>query len=104
MAAKLKDLPVADYPFMKRSATDWLLTPETYKAEVKAGSDGKSLVLTNGLTARVFRITPNLATVDIVNQMSGENMLRAVSGEGELVINGQKWYLADWKVSRSVAI
>ncbi|EEF76241.1 hypothetical protein BACCOPRO_01741, partial [Phocaeicola coprophilus DSM 18228 = JCM 13818] len=93
MAAKLKDLPVADYPFMKRSATDWLLTPETYKAEVKAGSDGKSLVLTNGLTARVFRITPNLATVDIVNQMSGENMLRAVSGEGELVINGQKWYL-----------
>ena len=93
MSAKLKLLPVADYPSMVRSAEDWLLSPDGYKAEVKAGSDGKSIVLTNGLTARVFRIIPNLATVDIVNQMSGENMLRAVSGEGELVINGEKWFL-----------
>lgn len=93
MSAKLKKLPVADYPAMKRSATDWLLASDNYKAEVRAGKDGKSIVISNGLTARIFRIVPNLATVDIVNQMSGENMLRAVSGEGELVINGEKWYL-----------
>lgn len=93
MFARLKKLSVAGYPSMPRSTEDWLLASDGYKAEVMAGSDGKSIVLTNGLTARVFRITPNLATVDIVNQMSGENMLRAVSGEGELVINGEKWFL-----------
>ena len=93
MSAKLNELPVSNYPFMQHSVKDWLLSPEIYKAEVKAGSDGKSIVITNGLTSRVFRILPNLATVDIVNHMSGENMLRAVSGEGELVINGEKWTL-----------
>lgn len=93
ISARLKELPIADYPSMVRSTEDWLVDPSGYKAEVMAGSDGKSIVLTNGLTARVFRIIPNLATVDIVNQMSGENMLRAVSGEGELVINGEKWFL-----------
>lgn len=93
MSAKLKKLAVAEYPSMPCSVTDWLVIPDRYKAEVMAGSDGKSVVLTNGLIARVFRIIPNLATVDVVNQMSGENMLRAVSGEGELVIDGEKWYL-----------
>lgn len=93
MSSKLGKLPVSDYPSMKRSEIDWLLSPYSYKAEVLAGADGKSIVITNGLVSRVFRITPNLATIDLVNQMSGENMLRVVSGEGELVINGEKWFL-----------
>lgn len=93
MSAKLQELPVAAYPAMPRSERDWLLDSEGYTARVMAGSDGKSIVLTNGLTARVFRVTPNLATVDVVNQMSGENMLRAVSSEGEVVINGRRWHL-----------
>lgn len=93
MSSKLSKLPVSDYPSMKRSETDWLVSPDGYKAEVMAGIDGKSIVITNGLTSRVFRIMPNLATVDIVNQMSGENMLRAISSEGELTINGERWSL-----------
>lgn len=93
MSSKINRLPVSDYPSMKRSDIDWLVSPDSYKAEVMAGADGKSIVITNGLTSRVFRITPNLATVDILNHMSGENMLRAVSSEGELTINGQKWSL-----------
>lgn len=93
MKSKLSKLPVSDYPSMKRSGTDWLLSPYSYKAEVKAGSDGKSIVISNGLIARVFRIIPNLATVDIVNQMSGENMLRAVSSEGEITVDGKTWHL-----------
>ncbi|MBQ5785893.1 MAG: alpha-galactosidase, partial [Alistipes sp.] len=55
--------------------------------------DGKTIIISNGLTARVFRLTPNLATIDIINQMDGNGMLRAVSSEGELVINGTTWHL-----------
>lgn len=93
MKSKLSKLPVSDYPSMKRSDIDWLLSPYSYKAEVKAGSDGKFIVISNGLIARVFRIIPNLATIDIVNQMSGENMLRAVSSEGEITVDGKTWHL-----------
>lgn len=79
---KLEKLEKADYPSMAKSSTDWLIDNERYKAKALAGKDGKSVVISNGLVARVFRITPNLATVDIVNQMTSENMLRAVSSEG----------------------
>ena len=65
MSSKINRLPVSDYPSMKRSDIDWLVSPDSYKAEVMAGADGKSIIITNGLTSRVFRITPNLATVDI---------------------------------------
>ena len=43
--------------------------------------------------SRIFRITPNLATIDYVNQMTSESMLRAVSSEGEITINGERWHL-----------
>jgi hypothetical protein len=87
---KLRSLPVMALP-LPQASYDWLINPSQAKAGVYAGSDGKSIIITNGLTARIFRLTPNLATIDIVNQMTGENMLRAVSGEGELVLNGEKW-------------
>ncbi len=87
---KLHTLPVVALP-LPRASFDWLLDASKAKATVFAGNDGKSIIITNGLTARVFRLTPNLATIDIVNQMTGENMLRAVSGEGELVLNGETW-------------
>jgi hypothetical protein len=82
-------LPVASY--------DWLIDASKSKAMVFAGEDKKSIIITNGLTARIFRLTPNLATIDVVNQMTGENMLRAVSGEGEIVLNGKTWNIGGLK-------
>lgn len=93
ISAKLKSLPVADYSTTAKCEGDWLIDPSRFKAGVWAGEDGKSIVISNGLVARVFRLTPNLATVDIINQMTSESMLRAVSSEGELVINGKRWHL-----------
>jgi hypothetical protein len=89
--AKIEKLPTMEYPAMSRSKVDWLIDNESYKAGISAGKDGKSIVVSNGLVARVFRIFPNLATIDIVNQMTDESMLRAVSCEGELVIDGKRW-------------
>ena len=97
MCAKLEKLKKADYPSMAKSPTDWLIDNREYKAEVLAGKDGKSIIISNGLVARVFRITPNLATVDIVNMMTAQNMLRAVSSEGDLVVDGVKWHLGGLK-------
>lgn len=92
LSGEIGKLPVIGFPLQK-AKTDWLIDPSSYKAGVYATADGKSVVISNGLTARVFRITPNLATTDIINQMTGETMLRAVSSEGEVVINGEKWSL-----------
>ena len=93
IAEKIKKLPVSEYPFMARSSVDWLIKPVGYKAAILAGKDGKSVILSNGLVERVFRVFPNLATIDIVNRMTGESMLRAASCEGELVIDGAQWNL-----------
>ena len=93
ISAKLKELPTATYSTTAKCDGDWLIDASAYKAGVWAGKDGKSIVISNGLVARVFRITPNLATIDIVNQMTSESMLRAVSSEGELTINGTRWSL-----------
>lgn len=72
---------------------DWLIDNEKAKSAVLQASQGKDIVLTNGLVSRVFRIFPNLATVDIQNLMTGENLLRAVSSEGSLTIDGKPYFL-----------
>ena len=45
------------------------------------------------MVSRTFRIFPNLATTNIINRMTGESMLRAVSSEGSLTIDGKRWEL-----------
>ena len=93
MNEKLKALPTADYSTTAKCNGDWLINAEPYKANVWAGEDGKSIVISNGLVARTFLIKPNLATISMINQMTSEEMLRAVSSEGEVIINGVRWYL-----------
>ena len=72
---------------------DWLICNQEAKAKVYQANQGKDIVLSNGLVSRVFRIFPNLATVDIQNLMTGENMLRAVSNEGILTLDGKNYSL-----------
>ena len=62
---------------------DWLIENSKAKAKVYKANNGKDIVISNGLIARIFRIQPNLATIDFVNQMTGESILRSVSNEGE---------------------
>ena len=83
---KIEKLPIIEYPSMARSNVDWLINAEAYKANIGAGKDDKSLIISNGLVARIFRAFPNLATIDIVNQMTSESVLRAVSSEGEVIM------------------
>ena len=89
---KIEALPVLEQPYGV-TPYDWLVDPSASKAAVYATADRKGIVLANGMVAREFRIFPNLATVDIINRMTGESMVRAVSSEGTITIDGREWSL-----------
>ena len=89
---KIAALPTIDLP-LPRPDKDWLLDAKGVKAGIYQMHGGKDIVLTNGLVSRVFRVFPNLATIDFINQMTGESMLRAVSGEGVLKIDDKVYTL-----------
>lgn len=90
LTGKIKKLPVYQEVNSTKTDFDWLLTPEKSKAGIYASADGKSIIVANGMVARTFRIFPNLATTDYVNRMTGESLLRAVSSEGCVEIDGRK--------------
>jgi hypothetical protein len=71
--------------------SDWLINNSTYLSEVRVSSDGKDLIMTNGLISREFRLTPNLATIGVHQLSTGHNHLRAVRPEGMIVVDGQSF-------------
>lgn len=88
---KIAKLPVYKALNSTRTDFDWLLTPQKSQAEIYATADGKGVVVANAMVSRTFRIFPNLATTDFVNRMTGESMLRAVSSEGSVTIDGHRY-------------
>ncbi|MBO7391196.1 MAG: NPCBM/NEW2 domain-containing protein, partial [Verrucomicrobia bacterium] len=92
LQSKALTFPAVEWP-LARVSYDWLIHSGDSKTGVYSADRGTSLVLANDLVARVFKITPDLATVDIVNRMTEENMLRAVSPEGYVSINGENYSL-----------
>ncbi len=86
----ISNLPEMEIP-LQQPEYDWLINNDRAKAAVYRSGTGKDIVLTNGLVARVFRLLPNLATIDYVNQMTGESLLRSVSNEGTLVLDGKEY-------------
>ncbi len=89
LGEKMEKLPVWSEPASAKTGFDWLLTPEKSKAGVYTSADRKSIVVANAMVSRTFRVFPNLATVDFVNRMTGESLLRAVSAEGTIQIDGK---------------
>jgi hypothetical protein len=83
----------AEVPRGAGGAADWLIDPSPFKAGVRAEGAGRGLVLhlENGLVRRTFRLSPNAATVDLRNLVSGEAVLRAVRPEAALVLDGKTY-------------
>ncbi|MDX1365776.1 MAG: NPCBM/NEW2 domain-containing protein, partial [Arenibacter latericius] len=92
----LAALPAIKTP-LKQPEYDWLIDNEKVKTEVYRSDNDKDIIISNGLVARVFRLFPNLATVDYVNQMTGESILRSVSNEGTLIIDGKEYAIGGLK-------
>ena len=81
-------LPVWDDNLEQRMPGDWLVRPVAQKAEIFRSADGKDLILYNGLLKRSFRISPGVACTDFKNLSNGQQLLRALSPEARLTVNG----------------
>ena len=90
LTKQISALPKIQLP-LAQPKYDWLIDNSKVKAGVYQANNGKEIILTNGLIARVFCVAPNLATVDYINLMTGESLLRAVSNEGVVTIDGKKY-------------
>ncbi|MDD3509299.1 MAG: NPCBM/NEW2 domain-containing protein [Parabacteroides sp.] len=87
---KIAQLPVVELP-MEKPGFDWLVNADKSETNIYRTADNKNIIIANSMVSRVFRIMPNLATIDIINKMTGENMLRAVGTEGTIRIDGKTW-------------
>lgn len=71
------------------TSTDWLIRPISQKAEIVENKN--EIILQNGLLRRSFITAPNTACVDYYNLTNGQQLLRAISPEAKLEINGVKY-------------
>lgn len=93
LQSSIAQLPVWDASPSTVTGFDWLIEPDKAVAGVYRSPDGKSIVVANPMVSRTFRIFPNLATTAMVNHMTGESLLRAVSSEGSVTVNGERHYI-----------
>lgn len=68
---------------------DWLTSEVERQAILFTREDQKEIVLYNGLVKRIFRLSPNAVCVDFKNMMNGQQILRAISPEARLTVNGK---------------
>ncbi len=74
---------------------DWLVQPFRQPALVE--EKDSQLIIDNGLIRRTFATTPNFATVDYTNQITGNTLLRAIKPEAVLAINGNEYEVGGLK-------
>lgn len=70
---------------------DWLINNKGYNASISRSTDGKDLILSNGLVKRTFRLKPNIACIGYENLVNNQQLLRAVKPEAELIIDNKKY-------------
>jgi len=68
---------------------DWLINPKPYVSEIKISND--YIELTNGLISRKIKMAPDAATISFKNLVSGQEYIRSVRPEGELIIDGMRF-------------
>ncbi len=74
---------------------DWLVQPFHQPASVEERDN--RLILSNGLIRRTFVTSPNFATVDYTNQITGSSLLRGIKPEAILTINGDEFEVGGLK-------
>jgi len=84
-------LPVYSIDENKKTEGDWLLGNSDAITRVFKSSNGKDLIISNGLMSRQFRMHPYMACFGFRNLISGKEMLRAIEPEAELLINGYSY-------------
>ncbi len=75
----------------EQQTADWLIQPVKQKAAVYYTADKKGIILYNGLTKRVFTLTPGFACVDYKNMSNGQQLLRSIKPEAKIIIDGKAY-------------
>jgi hypothetical protein len=70
-------------------AADWLIDPSQFRAAVT--TNGDQIILENGLVRRVFKLSPDAATVAVDDLMTGKSILRSVRPEAQVWLDGKKF-------------
>jgi hypothetical protein len=70
---------------------DWLVNKPKRQSEIIYNEKKNEITLYNGLVKRIFPLSPNVACIDYKNMMNGQQLLRAVSPEARLTINGREF-------------
>jgi len=83
--------PVFDENLIQTAPADWLVKGCDIRSGIFRSADKKEVILYNGLLMRRFRIDPAVACTDYLNLSSGRQLLRAVSPEARLTINGKTY-------------
>lgn len=68
-----------------------MVKPSDIHASVQLSADKKDIVLYNGLVKRSFRLSPNVACIEYLNLVTGQQLLRAVKPEAVVKINGREY-------------
>ena len=74
---------------------DWLVQPFCQPASVEETNN--QLILDNGLIRRTFVTSPNFATVDYTNLITGSSLLRGIKPETVLTMNGHQFEVGGLK-------
>ena len=90
-AQQLAQLPVWTNNREQSNQTDWLVHPVQEKATVYNSPDRRDLILYNGLVKRTFRLNPGIACTGYKNMTTGQELIRAVSPEARITINGKEY-------------
>ncbi len=92
LVVKARQLTACSLP-LPPAQYDWLIHRDRAKAQIMQTDAGQEIVISNGLVSRSWRLSPYFATVGYRNLMNNEELLRAVSNEGSLTINGKSYAL-----------
>ncbi|MBE0676010.1 MAG: alpha-galactosidase, partial [Bacteroidales bacterium] len=88
-AQSLQELPLWN-PQQMTFAGDWLIDGTGAKANLYR-TDDNHLVISNGIVARTFAVTPNGATVGLDLLSGNESFIRSVRPEAEIEIDGMRF-------------
>ncbi len=84
-------LALAVFQPLAGRAADWLIDPSPFRAMIATNAAANEIVLENGLVRRVFKLSPDAATVAYDNMMTGDSILRSVWPEAQVELDGKKF-------------
>ena len=72
--------------------TDWLVDNRNFKAGIYRSLQADEIILWNGLLRRTWHFNGDgIACTDLLNPLTGQQLIRAVRPEARIVVNGKDW-------------